>query len=57
MNKEELVEKLIDSRLHTRARKLLELVYVEGVSQAEAARTLGVSAQSASQYVSRFKKL
>lgn len=57
MNREELVNKLIDSRLHTKARKLLELVYVDGHSQAEAARMVGVSPQVSSQYVMRFRKL
>lgn len=57
MTKQELVNKLIDSRLRTKARKLLELVYVEGYGQAEAARTIGVSAQVSSQYVMRFRKL
>lgn len=57
MTKADLVTKLIDSRLQTKARKLLELVYVEGLSQAEAARTIGVSVQVASQYVMRFRKL
>ena len=57
MTKQELVTKLTDTRLRTKARKLLELVYVEGYSQAEAARTLDVSAQVASKYVMRFRKL
>ena len=57
MTKQELVTKLIDSRLHSKARKLLELVYVEGFAQADAARAVGVSAQVASQYVMRFRKL
>ena len=59
MTKEEFVNKLVNSRtrLQTKARKLLELVFVEGYSQAEAARELGVSRASASQYVARFRKL
>jgi DNA-directed RNA polymerase specialized sigma24 family protein len=57
MTKQELVNKLVDSRLHTKAREFLEMVYVEGKSQADAARVIGVSPQSASQYVNRFRKL
>lgn len=57
MNKAELVTKLIDSRLHTKARKLLEMVYVDGITQADAARAIGVSRQVACQYVMRFRKL
>ena len=57
MTKQELVTKLVDSRLHTKARDFLEMVYVEGKSQADAARAIGVSPQSASQYVNRFRKL
>lgn len=57
MTKPELVDLLIDSRLHTKARKLLEMVYVHGMSQSEAARVLDITRQAANAYVARFRKL
>lgn len=57
MTKSNFVDVLVNSssRLSMDARKTLELIFVEGYSQTEAAKVTGVSRQCTSAYVKRFR--
>lgn len=57
MTKSDFVDVLVNSnsRMTMRARKTLELIYVEGYSQTEAANVTGVSRQCTSAYVKTFR--
>lgn len=59
MTKQELIDILSkpNCRLHAKGRKVAELVYVEGLNTADAARELNITPQSAGQMIKKFRRL
>jgi len=59
MTKADFVDKLAYSgtRLRANARKALERIFVDGVSQADVAREMNLSTVTISNYVKAFRKL
>lgn len=59
MTKQEFIEIVSrpECRLHAKGRKVAELVYVDGLCQADAARKSGLKPQSAYVMIKKFRKL
>jgi hypothetical protein len=59
MTKAEFIEVITkpNCRLHSKGRKVAELVFVDGLNISDAARQLSLTPQSAGQMIKKFRKL